>query len=200
MKTLARAHHELVFKRRVRVLSERLSELLPVSSSVLDVGCGDGLIDQLIVERRPDLTIRGVDVLVRPDALMPVEEFDGKHIPCDNNGVDVVMFVDVLHHTEDPLALLREAMRVASRYVVLKDHTCDGLLATPTLRLMDWVGNAPHGVALPYNYWTERQWRLAFDGLGASPGIWIKRLGLYPRPASWIFERNLHFIARIDLP
>jgi SAM-dependent methyltransferase len=182
------------------VLSDRLAQLLPKDASVLDVGCGDGRVDHLITERRPDVTIRGVDVLVRPDALMPVEEFDGKHIPYDSNSVDVVMFVDVLHHTEDPLHLLREALRVASRSVVLKDHTCDGFLAAPTLRFMDWVGNAPHGVVLPYNYWAERQWQRAFESLGVTPNVWIKRLGLYPRPASWIFERNLHFIARIDVP
>jgi 2-polyprenyl-3-methyl-5-hydroxy-6-metoxy-1,4-benzoquinol methylase len=33
---------------------------------------------------------------------------------------DVVMFVDVLHHTKDPMVLLREARRVARRAIVVK--------------------------------------------------------------------------------
>jgi ubiquinone/menaquinone biosynthesis C-methylase UbiE len=50
------------------------------------------------------------------------------------------MFVYVLHHTNDPEVLLREAQRVALKAVVLKDHTRNGLLAYTTLRFMDWVG------------------------------------------------------------
>ena len=43
---------------------------------------------------------------------------------------------------------------MAKHGLVIKDHTVTGLLARPTLRLMDVVGNAPHGVALTYNYLT----------------------------------------------
>ena len=62
------------------------------------------------------------------------------------------MFVDVLHHTEDPMALLGEAVRVARKTIVVKDHTLNGFLAGPTLHFLDRVGNARHDVALPYNY------------------------------------------------
>ena len=59
MKILATLHGSLVFDRRSKVLSERLGELIPVNAKVLDVGCGNGLIDRLITERRPDVTISG---------------------------------------------------------------------------------------------------------------------------------------------
>ncbi len=198
MKPLARLHGALVFDRRTRVLSERLAQLLPAGARVLDVGCGDGLIDRLIGQRRPDVAITGLDLIVRPETQIPVTAFDGTHIPFGNDSFDIVMFVDVLHHTHDPETLLREARRVARRAVVLKDHTRDGVLAGPTLRFMDWVGNAPHGIPLPYNYWPERRWRQAFKRIGLSPAIWLDRLGLYPVPASWWFDRSLHFIARLD--
>lgn len=93
---------------------------------------------------------------------------------------------------------LSGARRVARQTVVLKDHTRDGLLAGPTLRFMDWVGNAPHGIPLPYNYWPERRWREAFARLGLTPAIWLNKLGLYPTPATWFFDRSLHFVARLD--
>ena len=57
MKLLAELHGALVFDRRTRVLSERLAALLPADAKVLDVGCGSGLIDRLIAERRQDVTI-----------------------------------------------------------------------------------------------------------------------------------------------
>jgi SAM-dependent methyltransferase len=197
MSLLDTIHGGYVFKRRVRVLSAHLSQLIPPGARVLDVGCGDGLIAKLIMERRPDTRIEGIDVLVRPNTHVPVTQFDGGHIPHEDASFEVVMFVDVLHHTEDPVVLLREARRVARRAVVLKDHCRDGLLAGPTLRFMDWVGNARHGVVLPYNYWPRRQWDAAFAELQLIPEEFRARLSLYPFPASFAFERSLHFIARL---
>ncbi len=34
--------------------------------------------------------------------------------------------------------------------------------------------------------------------LGLTPAIWLNKLGLYPTPATWFFDRSLHFIARLD--
>ena len=118
---------------------------------MLDVGCGDGLLAFLILEKRPDLDLRGIDVLVREQTHIPVDRFDGLAIPHADASFDVVMFVDVLHHTEDPMALLGEAVRVARKTIVVKDHTLNGFLAGPTLHFLDRVGNARHDVALPYN-------------------------------------------------
>lgn len=191
-------HGKYVYGRRVRVLTEELAAITPRGARVLDVGCGDGLIARLVGERRPDLETQGIDVLVREQTHVPVAEFDGRAIPYPDKSFDVVRFVDVLHHTDDPAILLREAARVARHSVIIKDHTRDGLLAGPTLRLMDWVGNARHGVVLPYNYWPERRWREAFKALGLRASVWKKDLGLYAPPFGLLFDRSLHFVARLE--
>ena len=54
------------------------------------------------------------------------------------------------------------------------------------------------GAALPSNYWTRGRWLEALARLNLQVVVWNGTLGLYPRPASWIFERSLHFIARLD--
>lgn len=149
----------------------------------------------LIKSHRKELEITGFEVLMRPERDDGIRSFDGKTIPLPDASVDVVMFVDVLHHTEDQMVLLREAVRVARKAVVIKDHCRNGLLAKSTLRFMDWVGNAHHGVALPYNYWSRQEWKQAFKALGLEPVEMRTRLGLYPWPASWLFEHGLHFAA-----
>src|SRR5260221_7894126 len=166
MPFLDRLHEEVVHSRRVKVLSKRLAPLFPDGAKVLDVGCGDGLIAKLIGQERPDLTLDGIDVLVRPHTHIPVRAFNGRRIDSPDNSYDAVLFVDVLHHTDDPAVLIREAARVARRCIILKDHTRDGFLAGPTLAFMDWVGNARHGVALPYNYWPRKRWFSMAAGLG----------------------------------
>lgn len=198
MSCLDTLHGRLVFARRVRVLAQHLAALLPAHASVLDVGCGDGRVARAILDRRPDVRLVGLDVLVRPQTFIPVTAFDGRHIPAKESQYDVVMFVDVLHHTHDPMLLLREAVRVARRGLLIKDHSLNGWLAGPTLRFMDWVGNARHGVALPYNYWPWEGWQQAWAELKLRPVQCRRKLHLYPPPASWFFERSLHFIAWLE--
>jgi SAM-dependent methyltransferase len=196
MSLLTRTHNK-VYDRRVSVLTKWLTKAIPADGRVLDVGCGDGLIDTMIMSKRPDLQIEGIDVLLRPAPRITVKVFDGDVIPHPDRSFDTVMFVDVLHHTRDPMILLREAARVMTKAIVIKDHTANGLLAQPTLKFMDYVGNARHGVVLPYNFWTKGQWDAALNELGLMKDDWQPDLGLYPWFASWMFDRSLHFVARL---
>ena len=125
---------------------------------------------------------------------------DGEKIPFDDRSFDVVMFVDVLHHTQDPMVLLREAARVSRVSILLKDHNDNGVFSNTTLRMMDWVGNSPHGVALPYNYWKRRAWDAAFAEVGVEPKVKIEKLGLYPALIDKVCGRQLHFIASLSVP
>lgn len=199
MRAIEHIHENYVLGSRAHRLAHLLAELIPHGADVLDVGCGDGSIAQLIARSRPDVAIRGVDVLVRDVPHIPIEAFDGRELPFEDSSFDVVMFVDVLHHTNDPMVLLRQACRVARRAILIKDHNLNGVLAGPTLRFMDRVGNSRFGVELPFNYWPRSRWREAFVQLDLKLTASREGLGLYPWPASWIFGRALHFIAKLDV-
>jgi SAM-dependent methyltransferase len=197
---LDRLHEHGVLPRRAGRLATLLAALIPEQASVLDVGSGDGRIDELLLDKRPDIKIQGVEVLSRAQSSFPVTNFDGQTLPFGAKSFDVVMFVDVLHHTDDPMVLLREAIRVARKSIVIKDHVLKGLLAGMRLRFMDYVGNARHGVALPFNYWSDRQWAEVERALGLNNRMKVRKLDLYPWPADWVFGAGLHFIACYDLP
>jgi ubiquinone/menaquinone biosynthesis C-methylase UbiE len=182
----------------VRILSEHLSALLSEGTTLLDVGCGDGLLTHLVSSRRPGSEAHGIDVLLREKTHISVVQFNGDVIPYPPKSFDVVMFVDVLHHTDDPMILLREAFRVARKAILIKDHTLKGIMADPTLRFMDLIGNARYNVKLPYNYWSESKWRDTFKTLGMNIVHWKSKLNLYYPPARWIFDRSLHFIAKLE--
>jgi SAM-dependent methyltransferase len=192
-------HQRLIFDRRAFVLADRLASLFPPNATILDIGCGDGTIDQHILDRRPDVSIKGIDLFVRPGARIPVDTFDGEKIPYQDASFDVALFIDVLHHTNHPQVLLAQAKRIARKAIVIKDHFRNGFLADTTLRFMDWVGNAGHGVTLPYNYWSREEWSAALHSLSLEPDQMTSRLSLYPIPASLVFERGLHFVARLPI-
>jgi SAM-dependent methyltransferase len=197
MRPIAFLHRRLVHSRRVRVLCEELAAFIPQGARVLDVGCGDSLLTHRLMQKRPDLSIQGIDVLVRSRTPLPVTWFDGKVIPFGDKSFDVVILVDVLHHAEEPTVLLREAARVSRHVLLIKDHLPEGILATPTLRFMDWLGNAAHGVALPFHYWPRQTWMKTFAALGLTVQVWKTRVPLYPWPANWVFGRSLHVIMRL---
>lgn len=191
-------HERWVIGRRATRLAEILAEFIPASSSLLDVGSGDGRVLAGLSRRRPDLFIRGLDTLDRLGAWPSIDRFNGETFPCDDGSCDVVSFVDVLHHANDPMRLLVEAKRVARRAIVIKDHLMEGVFAGVTLRFMDRVGNRRFGVPTPYRYWTRDEWKHAFDTLEVKVAARRDRLGLYPFPASLVFDRGLHFVARLE--
>lgn len=188
-------HKRFVYDRRVKRLAAHFAEVLPQDASVLDVGCGDGCVSHRISVLRPDLRIQGLEVQVRGETLIPVSQFDGVTLPFEAGSFDVVLFADVLHHAVDGVPLLKEARRVARQGVALKDHLEEGILARQTLRFMDRVGNARYGIPLPYSFWTRAQWSTAFNESGLKVSQWKEDLGIYLPPASWLFDRTLHFLA-----
>ncbi|MHA6691112.1 class I SAM-dependent methyltransferase [Devosia sp. A449] len=195
---LNQVHDKVIFGRRVQVLAQALAAAIPTGGRVLDLGCGDGQVALGLMRLRPDLAVEGVDVMERKHSHIPVTVYDGATLPFATGSFDYVTIVDVLHHTDDPAAVLAEAARVAAVGVVVKDHLREGLLAGPTLRLMDWVGNRGHDVRLPYNYLDSAQWDAAFRAAQLTKSNWRDELGLYGAPLNWLFERKLHFVTRLE--
>lgn len=194
---LGKVHGVAVFDRRVRVLAEKLGALVPPQSRMVDVGTGDGRIALQIARNASDVRVEGIDIMLRPTTHIPVTVFDGATIPFEDKSADVVSFVDVLHHTPDPASLIREASRVARKAVIIKDHLSENRFDHMTLRFMDWVGNAPHGVVLPYNYAPKADWMSWFDAASLDVDEFETAIPLYPAPFHLIFGRKLHFVARL---
>lgn len=195
---VGRIHSRLIFDRRRNVLARRLAALLPSGSRLLDVGCGDGSLGALLGSLVPGLHVEGVEVHARPDCAVPFQLFDGQHLPFPDNSFDLCLFVDVLHHSPAPVVILQDACRVSRKFVLVKDHLSESHFDYWTLRLMDWVGNAPHGVSLPYNYLSRAQWDEAFRQSSLVSRSTQTDLPLYPPPLSWLFGRGLHFISLLE--
>jgi len=195
IRMLGSIHEKVVFQRRIAVLAEELGAMLAPGTRLLDIGCGDGKLSALLRQNVAGLKVEGVEVHARDACAIPCRYFDGSHLPFPGGCFDCCLFVDVIHHMTDPLPLLREACRVSRQFVLVKDHLAENALDHWTLRLMDWVGNRAHGVALPYAYLSAAQWQAIYQQSGLNVERTALDLPLYPAGFSMVFGRKLHFIS-----
>ncbi|MBL8972386.1 MAG: class I SAM-dependent methyltransferase, partial [Myxococcales bacterium] len=117
--------------------------------SVLEVGCGEGLLaDHLIKRARPE-RFDACDVALRPapgiDPQISLREASIYALPYPDHSVDLVICCEVLEHLRDPAAGLAELARVAGRHVLLSTpwEPVWRLLNLARGRYLGALGNTP---------------------------------------------------------
>lgn len=92
---------------------------LPTHGLLLELGCGVGAELEIVHERRPDLTLVGVDLsgshitaAHEHVECARVVHADATCLPFTDASFDVVLTVWLLEHVPDPVAVLAEARRV----------------------------------------------------------------------------------------
>jgi ubiquinone/menaquinone biosynthesis C-methylase UbiE len=163
-KTLLYLDEKVLFPARRNYLQQKLSPLLTAGEKILDLGASDGRLAHTLREK-VDAEFTGCDVHVLPVTYIPIVKYDGYKLPFEDQSFDCVMIIDVLHHDTDPESVIREAKRVARRTVLIKDHYYNHGLDFFGLKVMDYVGNAPYGIRLPYNYLKDSEWRAMLQRL-----------------------------------
>jgi SAM-dependent methyltransferase len=153
-------------RRYKKVIIDGLHPLLKDGSFVLDIGCSDGYLDNQLIKQNRTLHILGADLQYTQKSKIPSVIYNGKRLPFPNASFDVVIAVDVLHHTEDIMVVLREMSRVSKHYILIKDHVWDGNRITWLfLSFFDWCTNIPNGIRCTYNYPKLDQWHRYFNAL-----------------------------------
>ncbi len=103
---------------------------LPIGkgSKILDLGCGSGIIGKAFQDFF-GAELFGVDIKDRRITNLPFQIYDGVHLPFPENSFDIVLINYVLHHAEDPLALLKEAKRVVRDKVIVFEDLSEGIFS-----------------------------------------------------------------------
>ena len=151
-------HSKLLIRYRNKKLLKLIYNDLIDSSSILSVGCGTGFIENYVASRNKKIKIKGVDVIVPKKTYIKVKKYNGKKIPFKSNSFDVVMFLDVLHHTNNIKDLMCEAKRVTKKVILIKDHYYNTKFDNFLLKVADYIGNKGFGINLNYNYLKEGEW------------------------------------------
>ena len=129
--------------------------------TVLDLGAGEGFVGQNLA-RTAGRTVLLADLAPVFRVPVPGFVFDGRSLPLPDGSVDTVVLSLVLHHARDPERLLREALRVARRRVVLTESTFRWHLERRLLEVLDRQVNRERGGGTmdqePLRFDTARGW------------------------------------------
>lgn len=101
------------------------AELPEPPRAVAEVGCGDGVLLEMLAKRGVgeihhgfEISDRAVEIAAGRPRVDSVERFDGLHLPAADGAYDLAVLSHVLEHVPDPLPLLKETARVARAVVV----------------------------------------------------------------------------------
>jgi SAM-dependent methyltransferase len=194
--------HKPIYERRITVLSQIITNYLHEDDKVLDIGSGSGAlahqISQFASEQGIKHSIEGLEKFARGNEKIKTTAFDGYNMPYEDNYFDITILADVVHHEEDYMRLLQEAVRVTKRYLIIKDHKAVGILGHQRICLMDWAANNPYGVKCLYRYFSSAEWHSIYTKLGLTIVDELNSMRLYQQPFNLIFGNQLQYFSVLE--
>lgn len=139
---------------------EKISPFFSKGDNILDFGCGDMGLMNLITKLRQDLNIVGVDInspksIKRTNFIL----YDGKRLPFKDNCFDLVYVYHVLHHLNNLKCLLSEIFRVTKKKVLIIEPIIRFYWEKPFMKIVDMIANSrrKEKINLPFSFLTEEQ-------------------------------------------
>ncbi|HZV75022.1 MAG TPA: class I SAM-dependent methyltransferase [Conexibacter sp.] len=142
-------------------LGELFAQAAP--ASVLDVGCGEGVLTHQWAEQLGERRIVGIDLddeklkaewATRQRPNLEYRTMAAEHMPFADAEFDMASAIEVLEHVPDPAHTVAEMARVASRHLLVsvpREPLWRGLNIARGAYLKD-LGNTPGHV----NHWSKR--------------------------------------------
>lgn len=149
-------------KYRSQKYYELIGEFLKKNERVLDIGAGSCVNTDLLKKKGMKVTpldVRNISVVPHIKPIL----YDGKTIPFKKNAFDLGLILSVLHHTPDPETIIREAMRVARRLVIVEDIYV-GWFDKFITHVLDSISNLEF-FGHPHNNKTDSEWQKLFRKL-----------------------------------
>ena len=142
-----------VQRRRGERKAARLSRYLPPERplQVLDLGSGEGYVGEALQQNDEAVRVTLADVLPMNRTALPFHQYDGRHLPFEDDTFDAVLLVFVLHHSEDPRRVLEEAMRVTRDRILVVESVYHKPWDRRLLTVLDTLANRlrSHGAMQP---------------------------------------------------
>ena len=167
-----------IYERAAQKMCLDCQDFIQKDSKILDLGCGSGIVAKNF-EDFFQAKVIGVDIRDRRIFPIPFQMIDGKNLPFPDNSFDIVLINYVLHHSGDPIVLLKEAKRVAKDKIIVYEDLPEGLLSRIICKI--------HGISFAKifqnqnqtSFKSEREWEEVFKKIGLNI-IFKRRINNFP--------------------
>lgn len=155
-----------IYERAGKEMCWNCQNFIKKGAKILDMGCGSGIVGKSFQDFFQAVLV-GVDIKDQRIAKIPFHIIDGKTVPFKDDFFDIVLINYVLHHSKDPIPLLKEAKRVTSDKIIVFEDLSEGVLTNLICQV--------HSIS--YNYFFQKNnqrgkflndenWKKIFTDLG----------------------------------
>lgn len=152
-----------VLRKRSEIVFSRIWPYIQSSQSIVDIGSGTGDVASLIQHKGKKIVAVDVDDFHGP-RLIKTTIYDGKTLPFLSKQFDMALLLMVMHHTQDPSVVFKEASRVAKELVVIETSYSNGVDRFFTI-IADIIGNLRLD-AQWQSYKSDHEWKQFFRNHG----------------------------------
>ena len=171
------------WKPRAKKSAKHILPYIPRGANVLDIGAGNGLIAEIIAKER-DAEITLVDVMDWNLSSLPLRLYDGGRLPFQDDQFDIALLCDVVHHAENEEALVKEALRVARKVIIVEEaHEHSGM--SIFANVADNLQYILYGMPLGVHSRNGEQWLHFFQNISSK----ARCVGTYLQHAVYVLER-----------
>ena len=167
-----------IYEAAAKKMCQDCQSFIRKGSKILDLGCGCGIVGKTFQDFF-QAEIIGVDVKDYRILPLPFQIYDGFHVPFPDGSFDVVLINYVLHHSEDPIALLKEAKSATRDKIIIFEDLSEGFLSKLICKIHGSSFDKFFGNPAKTSFKTESEWEKIFKELGLN-AIFKKRINNFP--------------------
>lgn len=166
-------------------MAENCDGYIKKGSKMLDLGCGSGIVSREFA-RRFQVDVMGVDIVDLRVVPLRLQLINGRDLPFDDGSFDTILISYVLHHTKDPIAIIKEAKRVVKHggHIIVFEDLFEGAFSKAICDIHGYTfkkifDHDREGTG--ENFKNSREWRLIFEHLGLE-SVLEKRVSAHWHP------------------
>lgn len=177
-----------IYKRMAKRMCLDCQAFIEKGEKILDLGCGSGIVGKSFQDFF-QADIMGVDIKDQRVFRIPFKIINGTYLPFPEKSFDVVLISYVLHHTENPEALLTEAKRVCRKKIIVFEDLPKGFLSEVICNMHGFSFDKVFRNPSKTSFKKEEDWQKIFNELNLSI-IFKKRIKNFP-PKKQLFILNV---------
>lgn len=161
---------EKIIQNRTKRIVDSFDEFIEEEEKILDIGAGGGWIGKEI-QKRKDAKVTLLDVIDFNQTDLELFLYDGTKMPFLKNSFETALLIFVLHHTKNPLEVLREAKRLSRDRIIVLEDTYASFFDKIFLFFWDILTNLPSffvkpfGEKMPFHFKKISEWEKIFQEL-----------------------------------